>query len=171
VHKVAPGESLANLLSQGALDAAFTGIAGIGRSGPPDANWQDSASEAPTYRELLPDAPSQEKEWYERTGVLPLHSLVVVKDELLSANPWIAESLYRAFVESKELYLRQLPSLPIHDKDSQEHLANAAVVQGDPLPYGFEDNRNAIETLARYAREQSLISTLPDLSSLFCAVG
>jgi len=39
----------------------------------------------------------------------------------------------------------------------------------DPFPYGLEDNRPALETLAGYVFEQGLVRTRPAVDSLFAA--
>jgi 4,5-dihydroxyphthalate decarboxylase len=52
-----PGESLAAMIAAGQLDAALSGAAGIGRSGPPTANWEAAAARAvamPTAAQLVP---------------------------------------------------------------------------------------------------------------------
>ncbi len=46
VTKLPPGESLAAMIAAGRLDAALSGMAGIGRSGPPTANWEAAATQA-----------------------------------------------------------------------------------------------------------------------------
>jgi 4,5-dihydroxyphthalate decarboxylase len=170
VRPVAPGESLAQLLRTGGIHAAFTGIAGIGRSGPPEGAWEEAASAAPTYRELFPDAKVLEDEWYARTGVLPLHAVVVVRDELIRDNPWLPTALYQAFEQAKAPYLAALDVADASNPDVTEHLRNREVVGGDPLPYGLQANEAAMSTLIRYARDQHLISSTPDPSSLFCRV-
>src|SRR5262245_27901377 len=50
VVKLPPGESLAAMVASGRLDAALTGAAGIGRSGPPTARWEASAAQAMASR-------------------------------------------------------------------------------------------------------------------------
>src|SRR6266853_1025503 len=51
-----PGKSLASMMASGELQAGFTGPAGIGRAGPPIANWETggetAAHAAPSYPEL-----------------------------------------------------------------------------------------------------------------------
>ena len=36
-------------------------------------------------------------EWYKKTGVYPINHTLVVKDELLAANPSLGKDLYDAF--------------------------------------------------------------------------
>ena len=66
-----PGESLAAMIAAGQLDAALSGAAGIGRSGPPTANWEAAAARAvamPTAAQLVPLFPKRAR---VRGGVVP----------------------------------------------------------------------------------------------------
>ena len=77
VVKLPPGESLAAMIAAGRLDAALTGPAGIGRSGPPAAQWETPAAQAVAAPDaarlvpLFPDARMREMEWYRRTRIFP----------------------------------------------------------------------------------------------------
>ena len=158
------GHSLAEMMAAGELHAAFTNNAGIGRAGPPQANWVTQAQPV-EYSELFSDAAQLEAAWFRKTGIYPVHSLVVVKDELLARQPWVAKSLYDALFQAKELYLRQLSAgESVSDKD--ELYRRMAALVGDPLPYGIPENRPAIEALNSYCRQQGLLkhrSTAEDL--------
>src|SRR5688572_7920211 len=98
------GRSLVDLMAAGEIQAAFTDNAGLGRTGAPTDGWV-GAGRQETYAPLFPDAPRLEAEWFRKTGIYPTHGVVVIKDELLAREPWIAKALYDAFVESKARYL------------------------------------------------------------------
>jgi 4,5-dihydroxyphthalate decarboxylase len=152
-----PGRSLAAMMASGELQAGFTGNAGIGRAGPPVAGWEQSGpTDAPVYPELFPDAASVEVAWFARTGIYPIHGMVVVKTEVLARNPRIARALFNAFLEAKNAYLRRLIGGEANGPDDQRYRALSALV-GDPLPYGVEANRPSLEALATYAQQQGLI--------------
>jgi 4,5-dihydroxyphthalate decarboxylase len=152
-----PGRSLAAMMASGELHAGFTGNAGIGRAGPPVAGWEQSGpTDAPIYPELFPDAASVEAKWFARTGIYPIHGMVVVKTEVLARNPRIARALLNAFLEAKNAYLRRLIGGEANAPDDQRYRALSALV-GDPLPYGIEANRPSLEALATYALQQGLI--------------
>lgn len=169
VH-VEPGKTLAGMMAARELDAGFTANAGIGREGPPQADWGATDSgEKPEYRELIAHADVIEADWFARTGIYPLHSTLVVKDELLQAHPWLAGAIYAAFVAAKEIYLEKLRAGVVETKDDRTYAALAKVV-GDPLPYGLEENRTTIEALIKYARQQQLTNRDMTLEELFVAV-
>jgi 4,5-dihydroxyphthalate decarboxylase len=139
------------------LQAGFTGNAGIGRAGPPVAGWEQSGpTDAPCYPELFPDAESVEAAWFARTGIYPIHGMVVVKTEVLARNPRIARALFNAFLEAKNAYLRRLIGGEANGADDQRYRVLSALV-GDPLPYGVEANRASLEALATYALQQGLV--------------
>src|SRR5688572_4737641 len=105
-------------MAAGEIQAAFTDNAGLGRTGAPKDGWLGGDQAQASYPELFPDAPSLEAEWFRKTGIYPLHGVIVVKDDLLAREPWIGKALFDAFVESKACYLKQLAAgESVSDKD------------------------------------------------------
>lgn len=167
VH-VPEGKSLASMMAAGEIDAGFAANAGIGREGPPKAGWKaQDRKETSRYRELFDEPDNLGAEWYRRTGIYPLHSTLVVKDEVLSAHPWLAKSLFDALVESKEFYLARLRMGEASSEVDQRLLKQMKTVGDDPLPYGLEVNRRTIEALVLYAYQQGLIPRKLDVDELF----
>ena len=162
-----PGRSLVDMMAAGELQAAFTDNAGIGRAGAPKEGWQASGqSRATTYRELFEDASRLEQEWFQRTGIYPVHGLIVVKDKLLADHPWLAKSLFEAFSDSKQRYLQRLKAGDsVSDKD--DHYRRMAVIAGDPLPYGVKANLPAIEALITYSFQQGLLAQRFPVDAMF----
>ena len=161
------GQSLVSMMADGSLQAAFTGPAGIGRSGEPKEGWDASnARQAPGYTEMIPDTLAAERDWYQRTGIYPVHGLIVVKDELLAEHPWLAKSLFNAFVKSKELWLEQLKR-GVVNSDTDRHYQAMSEIVGDPLPLGITPNRPAIEALIRYSYQQKLLPKHYRIDELF----
>jgi len=126
VERIAPGQDLRAMLLSGEIDAAVA-LAGL-----------DPAQ----IRTVIPDADTAAAAWQRRTGVYPINHVVVVKDALLAAHPWLADELMRLFTESR---------------------ARVA----DAVPYGIAANRPAIELLMRYATEQGLIPRPYRVEELF----
>lgn len=174
VQQAADGKSLVELMAGGDLSAAFTDNAGIGRAGAPAEGWKDgwdgAAKTKPTqYVEMFPEAEKLEAEWYRKTGIYPVHGLIVVKDELLAKHPGLGQALYDAFLASKEIYLRQLAAgESVSDKD--EHYRAMAKIVGDPLPYGIEANRASIEAMLTYCHQQGLLKKRHTIGDMFVDV-
>jgi 4,5-dihydroxyphthalate decarboxylase len=164
VVKLPPGESLAEMIAAGRLDAALSGMAGIGRSGPPTANWEAAAAQAvaaPTAAELVPlfpNARALEVEWHQRTKIFPMHGLIVIKNAVLAEHPWVAPALLRAFQTSKESHLKHIANAGPSTADDRHILETREMIGGgDPLPFGLDANRPTIEALIQYAYSQKII--------------
>src|SRR5712692_897345 len=164
VQKLPAGESLAAKIAAGQLDAALSGMAGIGRSGPPTANWEAAAARAiaaprsAPLAPLFPDARALEVAWYRRTKIFPIHGLIVIKNAVLAERPWIARELLRAFQASKELHLKHLAAAGPSTADDRHVIETQEMIGGsDPLPFGLEANRPTIEALIQYAYNQKII--------------
>jgi 4,5-dihydroxyphthalate decarboxylase len=159
------GQSLAGMMASGQLQAGFTGRAGIGRAGPPLPGWESAPADAPTYPELITDAARVEAEWFARTGIYPIHGMVVVKTQALARHPWLARALLNAFVQAKNAYLRRLIDGDVNGPEDQRYRALSATV-GDPLPYGLAANRRSVEALATYGLQQGLLPRPMPLSEM-----
>ena len=151
------GKSLVKLMESGEIQAGFNARAGIGREGAPKAGWEDKQqAAAPVYNELFPNSAELEAAWYKRTGVYPMHGLIVVKDKLLAEHPWLARSLYDAFLEAKNRYVEGLRAGKVVTADDKKY-AGFMPLLGDPLPYGVKDNLPSIKTMIDYTYQQGMI--------------
>jgi 4,5-dihydroxyphthalate decarboxylase len=126
VERITPGQDLRAMLLSGEIDAAVA-LAGL---------------DASQVRTVIPDADVAAAEWQRKTGVYPINHVVVVKDALLAAYPWLAGELMRLFMAARGA------------------MDNAVL-------YGIEANRPAIELLMRYAAEQKLIPRAYRVNELF----
>lgn len=166
VH-TAPGRSLAAMMADGEIQAGFTKNAGIGREGPPKADWAaGDKAQAQTYHELFPDAEKLEAEWFRRTGIYPIHGLIVVKEKLLRDHPGLAKSIFTAFSEAKARYLARLAAGEGNTADDKKYRDLMPLV-GDPLPYGIAANRPAIDAMITYAVQQGLMPQRLPIDKLF----
>jgi 4,5-dihydroxyphthalate decarboxylase len=165
-----PGKSLASMMASGELQAGFTGPAGIGRAGPPIANWETGGQPPQIYPELIPDAANVEANWYRTTGIYPIHGTIVIKDEVLAKYPFVAKSLFDAFSAAKQPYLERLKA-GVGSAPEDVRYRSFAPLMGDPLPYGMQANRASIEALIAYAVQQQLIPKRPALDEVFADPG
>ena len=96
---------------------------------------------------------------------------VAIRRELYEENRWIAQSLYKAFVEAQkktyeDLYVTaalkaMLPWLTSHVEEAR------ALMGDDFWPYGFERNRATLATFLRYHHESGLSKRLLTPEELF----
>ena len=118
---------------------------------------------SPNVARLFPNYQDVESDYYKRTGIFPIMHTVVIKREIYEAAPWVAMSMYKAFVEAKAYGAFEMrrapstlfPSLPwlmVHMEETE------ALMGRDPFAYGVgEQNRRVIETLLQYNYEHGLI--------------
>lgn len=158
------GKDESDLLLSGEVDALFHAIQ-------PKAFIDGN----PNITRLFSDSKVVEQEYFSKTGIFPIMHAVAVKKELLETNPWLAESLFRAFSESKTLnynFITKLgwayDTLPWYGQEFEE---TKKVMGTNFWPYGIESNRLALETLCRYCYEQGLIKKEVKLEDLFHQTG
>ncbi len=161
------GKSLSSMMASGEIQAGFLANAGIGRAGSPTGGWNTAVAPVDAYRELFPDADERGAEWYRRTGIYPMHSTLVIKDEILKRHPGAAAEIYRAFTRAKAPYLDLLRSDAPGGKEEAKRRKLMKVVGPDPLPYGLAVNLPAINELRRYAVQQGLTPRDVPVEELF----
>ena len=155
------GPPLAERLAAGEIDAL------IAPRIPPAFRSDTDADER-----LFPEPRQVEREYFARTGIFPMLHLVVMRRSLHAEQPWVASSLYRAFVAAKEACYRELEQtmegLRVTAPWFEHHLDDVRrVMSADYWPYGLEANRTALETFCRYAHEQQVISRPVAVDELF----
>lgn len=151
VESAPDGRSLEDLLLTGELDAVV------------NADIKNDA-----VVPLLPENAAWES--LKETGFIPLNHLVVVRDELLEANPGLATALFEAFAEAKRRYVAQLRA-GLAETKQDRNFSRFAEVTGrtDPLPYGVEANRAVLEKLMANAIAQGILTKPLAIEDLFAA--
>ena len=153
------GRPLGELLAHGEIDAY------LGSRKPP------SFGTNPDVVRLLPDHHARERELYQRDRIFPIMHLVAIRRAVYEKNPWIASSLYAAFVEAKRIArarLRYAGSLAAMLPWLQNELEEIDEVFGsDPFVYGVEPNRPTLEALVQYMQEQDFIAETMPIEDLF----
>src|SRR5688572_20110982 len=142
-------KTLSRMLADGEIDALVTARAPSSFHKEPDK-----------VRRLFPDYVETEKQYYRRTKIFPIMHTVVIRRDVYAKNPWVAQSLYKAFSEAKAkayaLY-NQTAALPAMVPWLTAHLEEARREMGeDWWPYGVEPNRKVLKTFLRYHHEQGL---------------
>ncbi len=117
---------------------------------------------------LIPDAQNVGLAALKSEGHWPINHLVVIKDEVLEANPGIAADCFEAFAQAKRLYVADLKAGKIEKPDTADRLHQRVMeVIGDPMPYGIEPNRKVMETLMGHAHAQGIIKQPMKVEDLF----
>lgn len=128
----------------------------------------------PGITRLFPDFKAQEQDYFRRTGIFPIMHIVAMRKAVYDAHPWIAASLYRAFVDARDMAIEALydtdalvstlPWLIAHVEESRR------VLGPDYWPYGLEPNRPTLQAMCRYVHEQGLAPRLVTPDELFAPV-
>jgi 4,5-dihydroxyphthalate decarboxylase len=146
------GKKMAEMLASGELGAAI-----------------NVESDSPDVKPLIPDAKEAGFAALKARGHYPINHTVVVRDELLEANPNLAQEIFEAFAQAKRLYVEKLRAGAIEKPTAADevHRRVMEITGGDPLPYGIEPNRRTLEELVASARDQGIISRAPAIAELF----
>ncbi len=162
IEQVGGDKSLDDLLVTGEIDAV------MGTSVP------HSIRKNPNIARLIPDFKEVEKDYYKRTKIFPIMHLVAIRKDVYEKHPFVATSLYNAFVQSKDLALKKmknlralrymLPWMTAELDEIQEIFGN------DPWPYGIDPNRPTLEALVTYMHDQAMIAKKMKVDELFAPV-
>lgn len=153
VQRLPAGQKIADAIAAGDIDVAFDGLAGAGNA---DVEMED----------VVADAAVVERRWFERTGIYPIHGVIVLKNAVLARHPGIEKALFEHFTNAKESYLQALPGIAEPSGDDKRYRRLAQYV-GDPLPYGYAENEASLDALVRYVHTQGLVESRAATQNLF----
>ena len=162
IERINPGQSLESMLESGEIDALMSVVM-------PRALRAGN----PQIKRLFPHYREVEADYYRRTGIFPIMHTFVVKSDLLKREPWVAVSLYKAFVQARDLNFRQLydsnvllTSLPW----LLDEIETSRRVFGEQIwDYSIEGSRPTLEALVQYLDEQGLTRRRMTVEELFAA--
>lgn len=126
------GKDLTAMLLAGEIDAAI-----YGAELPTD----------PRLKSVIPEPEAAAQAWYRKHGVAPVNHLVVVKTDIVRAQPHVFAEVYRLLAAAKHA---------------------APVPAGiDPAPFGVAANRPALELIVDYCVQQRMIPRRFSVDELF----
>ncbi|MYA50096.1 MAG: hypothetical protein F4185_05410 [Chloroflexi bacterium] len=134
------GDQVAELES-GELDAVL-----FDRSGPPLGG---------NRARLFADPLDAALTYHRQSGIFPVNIMLVAKQDVLDANPGLAQAVVDACDEARRLYYDN-----VSDDDEHMGLPIGWLREHSLFPHenGLESNRRAIETIVRYAADLGIIS-------------
>jgi 4,5-dihydroxyphthalate decarboxylase len=149
VERIGPTQTLSRMLLEGEIDALYTARA--------PSTFHSGGGRVKRLFENYVDV---ERAYYRDTGIFPIMHTVAIRRDVYEANRWVAQSLYKAFVEAQQHTYRDLqesaalkamlPWLTAHVEEARREMGD------DYWPYGLERNVKALETFLRYSFEQGL---------------
>jgi 4,5-dihydroxyphthalate decarboxylase len=126
---------------------------------------------APNVGRLFPDYPKVEEDYFRKTRIFPIMHAIGIRRSLVENHPWLAVSVYKAFIKAKQLCMHELgqighlaTSLPW---SVAEYDRVRQVLGEDFWSYGAEQNRHVLETLARYSFGQGLSVRQIEVKEMF----
>ena len=153
-------KSLSDMLAKGEIDCALV-------ARPPDCFLAGH----PDVTRLFPNYLEMEEKYYVRTKVWPIMHIIAIKRDILDRHPWVAGSLYNAFLESKNRSLARffeqsvsrypIPWLTTYARRMRD------VFDGDPFPFGIEENRPTLKQFLRYVHEQGIAHRHAKVEEIF----
>ena len=163
VAQIPEGSTLNALLLAGELDAVIAPT-------PPDGFTAGDKA----VRRLFADPVAEEQAYYARTGLFPIMHVIGVRRTLADEHPGLAADLFRAFVEARNLAMRE------HDLTARSSAnrmmlpwfadqweATKDLMGDDFWPYGVAENRAELEAICRYSHEQNLGRKRLSVEALF----
>jgi 4,5-dihydroxyphthalate decarboxylase len=154
------GTELGDLLEKGEIDFLMTAN-----------NPLSFRRGSPNVKRLFPNYAEVEKDYYRRTKIYPIMHTVVIRRDIYDRDPWVALSLYKAFMRAKELSYRLLLETGSPKASFawlQPMIEEERMIIGrDWYPYGIEQNRPTIEALLQYTQEHGLTDRRPSVEELF----
>ena len=157
-----PDNSLGPMLVSGEIDAVIS-------ARPPNVFLDGRHG----VKRLIPDYREQERRYFQKTGIFPIMHVMVLRRDAYEANRWIARNLMEAFEQAKraclpELYQGQTSFLPTAwGNDHAEETNRLLFGDGDPWPYGVEQNRKTLEPFLGFCHEQGVTRRRLALEELF----
>ena len=149
IEPIGQTQTLSRMLADGEIDALHT------------ARMPSTFQTAPDrVKRLFADFVPVEQQYFRDTGIFPIMHTIAIRRDVYEENRWIAQSLYKAFVQSQQrtyddLYVTaalkaMLPWLVAHVEQARREMG------ADWWSYGLAPNRHVLETFLRYHREQGL---------------
>lgn len=149
VERIGADQTLSQMLLDGSIDALFT-------ARKPSSY---STGQGRVVR-LFENFVEVERDYFRKTGIFPIMHTVVMRRAVYEANPWIAQSLTKAFCQAqKRTYedLAEMAALKAMLPWAHAHVEEARREMGEDFwPYGFNRNRETLATFLRYSFEQGL---------------
>lgn len=156
-------KSLSDMLADGEIDALI------------GSRMPDSVRTCPEkVGRLFPNAREEEKRYYRQTGIHPIMHTVAIRREVYEQNRWIAQSLYKGFLEAREWAVKRMYfsaaqryMLPWLFDDLREVDETFGEFGRNLWVYGVQQNHATLETFVKYMVQQHFIAQPVPLENLF----
>jgi 4,5-dihydroxyphthalate decarboxylase len=160
IENVPAGKNLSDMLVAGEIDALLTAQVPA-----------PYVKRVPQIKRLFSNPRQAEMEHFRRTGIFPIMHVMVIGEQFYRRHPWVAQSLYKALLESKNHCIEAIyRNDAIHSALpwTGQHAEEVREVMGDDFwPYGVGPNRKLLDIFLRYSVEQGLTAAKLAVEDLF----
>lgn len=169
-YKVPPDEPLPTGVGRQSSDRLLVDMLAAGEIDALCCPWPPPEFYEPNspIRRLYPDFRRVEQEYFSRTGIFPVHHIIVVKRAWVDRYPERVGAVYRLFEESRSYSLQTHRSLAetlpwlLAELEEDTRLMGA-----DIQPSGLQENRVAVAVLCEELYAQGLVPRRLDPLSAF----
>ena len=158
-------KTLAKMLDDGEIDALYT---------PRTPSVFSRGSK--NVKRLFPNFRQEEEKYYRDTRIFPIMHTIVLRRDIYEENPWIAQSLFKAFLQAQKIAYNNviesgkegalkvmIPWLGTYADEIVSLMGN------DYWAYGVNSNRGVLNTFLKYCKEQGLSKDLRKPEELFAS--
>ncbi|HLI83532.1 MAG TPA: hypothetical protein VKV17_06415 [Bryobacteraceae bacterium] len=149
VEPIGETQTLSRMIETGEIDALYTARM--------PSTYGDGRGRV---RRLFENYGAVERDYYQRTRMFPIMHTVAIRRDVYERNRWVAQCLYKAFVEAqREVYraLADTAALKFMLPWLHEHVSETEQIMGkDFWSYGLAPNEPVLATFLRYHFEQGL---------------
>ena len=126
---------------------------------------------SPRIRRLFPDYKQAEKDYFRKTGIFPIMHTIAIRRDVYEQNRWVAQSLYKAFVEAQKKTYADLREtavlkamLPFLNWEVDQTIKEMGT---NYWAYGLQENEKVLSTFLKYHYDCGLSKRLLKPEELF----
>ena len=158
VVPIADDKTLSQMLRDGEIDALHTAR-------------KPSTYDGKNVVRLFENYGEVERDYFRKTGMFPIMHTIAIRREVYEQNRWVAQSLYKAFVEAQKKTYEDLREtavlkamLPFLNWEVDQTIKEMGQ---NYWPYGLQDNEKVLQTFLKYHHECGLSKRLLKPEELF----
>lgn len=167
IHQIPHEKNIGSMLVSGELEATCLYF------GTPPNMIDRTTIDITRHPDIVPvfsDPDAESVRYFEKTGILPINHMMVLRRSLHEKYPWAALSIYKAMNQAAALADRE------RLEHMQHHLMIGAVppslrtaIRNPVIRYGLKANRRTLELACDYSHEQGLTPRRIEVESLFAS--
>jgi 4,5-dihydroxyphthalate decarboxylase len=119
---------------------------------------------------LFPDYADRERDYFRRTGFFPIMHTLLIRNAVLERDPWVAMSLFDAWMRSKEALYRDLERDRVHKTALWYrglYEEEQAAAGRDFYRWGFKQTRAEVDQMLTYVHRYGLVPHKAEPEEMF----